>query len=211
MSFYAYFTDKGDITQISNVLDVNSTDMHINIDEEMFVAFSEERINYLNYKVISGKLVLKAEIELEKYTDSRIPLALTDKVVENSMIITQDKNNKQWVAQCYLSNDVLENFLLMPPEHIEKKIFTFYVISKDNRFILLDTIKIPAKFLFTKNEGWTTKAERSETGETVEVYTCRYKCTNWEPMNREITTQDVRLLVRRDFLTYHHNVVGEVE
>ena len=54
MSFYAYFTDKGDITQISNVLDVNSTDMHINIDEEMFVAFSEERINYLNYKVISG-------------------------------------------------------------------------------------------------------------------------------------------------------------
>tara|TARA_B100000941_G_C28470270_1_gene536002 strand:+ start:225 stop:860 length:636 start_codon:yes stop_codon:yes gene_type:complete len=210
MSFYAYFTDKGDITQISNVLDVNSTDMHINIDEEMFVAFSEERINYLNYKVISGKLVLKAEIELEKYTDSRIPLALTDKVVENSMIITQDKNNKQWVAQCYLSNDVLENFLLMPPEHIEKKIFTFYVISKDNRFILLDTIKIPAKFLFTKNEGWTTKAERSETGETVEVYTCRYRGSTKGLQSREITTQDVRLLVRRDFLTYHHNVVGEV-
>ena len=163
MSFYAYFTDKGDITQISNVLDVNSTDMHVNIDEEMFVAFSEERINYLNYKVISGKLVLKAEIELEKYTDSRIPLTLTD--------------------------DVLENFLLMPPEHIEKKIFTFYVISKDNRFILLDTIKIPAKFLLTKNEGWITKAERSETGETVEVYTCRYRGSTKGLQSREITTR----------------------
>jgi len=181
--------------------------MHINIDEEMFVAFAEERINYVNYKVISGKLTLKAEIELEKYTDSRIPLELSDKIIENSMMVTQDKKNKHWYAQCYLSNDVIENFLLMPKEHIEKKIFTFYVISKENRFVLLDTIKIPAKFVLTRNEGWITEAERTETGEIVEVYTS--PAYTVPDIDRKITTQDVRLLVRRDFLTYHHKV-GEL-
>lgn len=207
MSYYAYFTDNGDVTQVSNVLDTNITDMHINIDEEMFVAFAEERINYVNYKVISGKLTLKAEIELEKYTDSRIPLELSDKIIENSMMVTQDKKNKHWYAQCYLSNDVIENFLLMPKEHIEKKIFTFYVISKENRFVLLDTIKIPAKFVLTRNEGWITEAERTETGEIVEVYTS--PAYTVPDIDRKITTQDVRLLVRRDFLTYHHKV-GEL-
>ena len=207
MSFYAYFTDNGDVTQISNVLDTSSVDMHINIDEEMFVAFAEERINYVNYKVISGKLVLKAEIELEKYTDSRIPLALTDEVIENCMIVTQDKKNKHWYAQCYLSNDVIENFLLMPKDHIEKKIFTFYVISKENRFVLLDTIKIPAKFVLTRKEGWTTEAMREETNETVEVFTS--PAYTIPDIDREITQHDVRLLVRRDFLTYHHKV-GEL-
>tara|TARA_B110000240_G_C13474505_1_gene442393 strand:- start:995 stop:1630 length:636 start_codon:yes stop_codon:yes gene_type:complete len=210
MSYYAYYNETCEVTQVTNEPDNTTDDMCILIDEEMFIAFAEEKINYINYKVISGKLVLKAEIDLEKYTDSRIPLALTDEIIENSIMITQDKNNKHWFAQCYLSNDVLENFLLMPTEQIGKKIFTFYVISKDNRFILLDTIKIPANFLLSKDEGWITKAKRSETGETVEVFTCRYKCTNWETTNREITTQDVRLLVRRDFLTYHHRVVGEL-
>ena len=95
----------------------------------LIIAFVEEKINYINYKVISGKLTLKAEIELEKYTDSRIPIELTDKLIENCLMKTQDKKNKHWYAQCYLSNDVIENFLLMPKEQIEKKIFTFYVIS----------------------------------------------------------------------------------
>jgi len=86
-------------------------------------------------------------------------------------------------------------------------IFTFYVISKDNRFVLLDTIKIPAKFVLTKNEGWLTEAERIETGELVEVATS--PAYTIPDIDKKIVTQDVRLLVRRDFLTYHHKV-GEL-
>ena len=207
MSYYAYYNEKCEVTQISNEPDLSTNDMYILIDEEMFIAFANEKINYINYKVISGKLTLKAEIELEKYTDSRIPIELTDTLIENCMVVTQDKKNKHWFAQCYLSSDVIENFLLMPKEQIEKKIFTFYVTAKDNRFILLDTIKIPAKFVLTKNEGWHTEATSADTGDVVEVFTApAYTIPN---IDKEIVTQDVRLLVRRDFLTYHHNV-GEL-
>jgi hypothetical protein len=207
MNYYAYYNETCEVTQVTNELDDTTSDMCILINEEMFIAFVEEKINYINYKVISGKLTLKAEIELEKYTDSRIPIELTDKLIENCLMITQDKKNKHWYAQCYLSNDVIENFLLMPKEQIEKKIFTFYVISKDNRFVLLDTIKIPAKFVLTKNEGWLTEAERIETGELVEVATS--PAYTIPDIDKKIVTQDVRLLVRRDFLTYHHKV-GEL-
>ena len=207
MSYYAYYNETCEVTQVTNEPDNTTDDMCILIDEEMFIAFANEKINYINYKVISGKLTLKAEIELEKYTDSRIPIELTDTLIENCMVVTQDKKNKHWFAQCYLSSDVIENFLLMPKEQIEKKIFTFYVTAKDNRFILLDTIKIPAKFVLTKNEGWHTEATSADTGDVVEVFTApAYTIPN---IDKEIVTQDVRLLVRRDFLTYHHKV-GEL-
>ena len=124
MSYYAYYNEKFEVTMISNELDNTTHDMFIIIDEVMFLAFAEEKINYSNYAVIGGKLTLKAELELEKYTDSRIPVTLTDEVFENCLMVTQDKKNKHWFAQCYVSTEVIENFVLLPKEHIEKKIFT---------------------------------------------------------------------------------------
>ena len=202
MSYYAYYNEKFEVTIISNELDNTTHDMFIIIDEVMFLAFAEEKINYSNYAVIGGKLTLKAELELEKYTDSRIPVTLTDEVFENCLMVTQDKH---WFAQCYVSTEVIENFVLLPKEHIEKKIFTFYVVSKDNRFILLDTIKVPAKNILTKKESWRQHGLRDN--EDVEVFTSpAYTIADFDT---SVVTQDVRLLCRRDFLTYHHKV-GEL-
>ena len=89
MSYYAYYNEKFEVTMISNELDNTTHDMFIIIDEVMFLAFAEEKINYSNYAVIGGKLTLKAELELEKYTDSRIPVTLTDEVFENCLMVTQ--------------------------------------------------------------------------------------------------------------------------
>ena len=205
MSYYAYYNEKFEVTMISNELDNTTHDMFIIIDEVMFLAFAEEKINYSNYAVIGGKLTLKAELELEKYIDSRIPVTLTDEVFENCLMVTQDKKNKHWFAQCYVSTEVIENFVLLPKEHIEKKIFTFYVVSKDNRFILLDTIKVPAKNILTKTDGWKQRGLRDN--EDVEVFTSpAYTIADFDTT---VVTQDVRLLCRRDFLTYHHKV-GEL-
>ena len=205
MSYYAYYNEKFEVTMISNELDNTTHDMFIIIDEVMFLAFAEEKINYSNYAVIGGKLTLKAELELEKYTDSRIPVTLTDEVFENCLMVTQDKKNKHWFAQCYVSTEVIENFVLLPKEHIEKKIFTFYVVSKDNRFILLDTLTIPAKNILTKTDGWKQRGLRDN--EDVEVFTSpAYTIADFDTT---VVTQDVRLLCRRDFLTYHHKV-GEL-
>jgi hypothetical protein len=205
MSYYAYYNEKFEVTMISNELDNTTHDMFIIIDEVMFLAFAEEKINYSNYAVIGGKLTLKAELELEKYTDSRIPVTLTDEVFENCLMVTQDKKNKHWFAQCYVSTEVIENFVLLPKEHIEKKIFTFYVVSKDNRFILLDTLTVPAKNILTKTDGWKQRGLRDN--EDVEVFTSpAYTIADFDTT---VVTQDVRLLCRRDFLTYHHKV-GEL-
>jgi len=205
MSYYAYYNEKFEVTIISNELDNTTHDMFIIIDEVMFLAFAEEKINYSNYAVIGGKLTLKAELELEKYTDSRIPVTLTDEVFENCLMVTQDKKNKHWFAQCYVSTEVIENFVLLPKEHIEKKIFTFYVVSKDNRFILLDTLTVPAKNILTKTDGWKQRGLRDN--EDVEVFTSpAYTIADFDTT---VVTQDVRLLCRRDFLTYHHKV-GEL-
>ena len=205
MSYYAYYNEKFEVTMISNELDNTTHDMFIIIDEVMFLAFAEEKINYSNYAVIGGKLTLKAELELEKYTDSRIPVTLTDEVFENCLMVTQDKKNKHWFAQCYVSTEVIENFVLLPKEHIEKKIFTFYVVSKDNRFILLDTLTVPAKNILTKTDGWKQRGLRDN--EDVEVFTSpAYTIADFDT---SVVTQDVRLLCRRDFLTYHHKV-GEL-
>jgi hypothetical protein len=205
MSYYAYYNEKFEVTLVSNEIDNTTNDMYITISEAMFLAFAEDEINYSNYAVLNGKLTLKAELELEKYTDSRIPVTLTDEVFENCLMVTQDKKNKHWFAQCYVSTEVIENFVLLPKEHIEKKIFTFYVVSKDNRFILLDTIKVPAKNILTKKESWRQHGLRDN--EDVEVFTSpAYTIADFDT---SVVTQDVRLLCRRDFLTYHHKV-GEL-
>ena len=88
---------------------------------------------------------------------------------------------------------------------IKEKIFTFYVVSKDNRFILLDTLTVPAKNILTKTDGWKQRGLRDN--EDVEVFTSpAYTIADFDTT---VVTQDVRLLCRRDFLTYHHKV-GEL-
>jgi len=203
MSYYAYYNEKFEVTLVSNEIDNTTNDMYITISEAMFLAFAEDEINYSNYAVLNGKLTLKAELELEKYIkyiDSRIPVTLTDKVFENCLMVTQDKENKHWFAQCYVNIDISNMNLF-----IKEKIFTFYVVSKDNRFILLDTLTIPAKNILTKTDGWKQRGLRDN--EDVEVFTSpAYTIADFDTT---VVTQDVRLLCRRDFLTYHHKV-GEL-
>tara|TARA_R110000782_G_scaffold139385_1_gene231924 strand:+ start:172 stop:798 length:627 start_codon:yes stop_codon:yes gene_type:complete len=204
MSYYAYYNEKFEVTMISNELDNTTNDMFIIIDEVMFLEFAEEKINYSNYAVIGGRLLEKESIALEKYTDSRIPMTLTDKIIENCMVVTQDKESKTWYAQAYFGMEPINNLLMLNKDVIEKKIYTFYVVSKDNRFILLDTLKVPAKNILTKKESWKQRGVRIKDQTDIEVFTAPAYTIPY--IDKKIVTQDVRLLCRRDFLTYHHRV-----
>ena len=168
----------------------------------MFLAFAEQKFNYLDYAVIGGRLLEKKSIALEKYTDSRIPMTLTDKIIENCMVVTQDKESKTWYAQAYFGMDPINNLLMLNKDVIEKKVYTFYVVAKDNRFILLDTLTVECKNVLTKTESWKQRGSREE--KDIEVFTAKpHVIKGFDP---SVVTQDVRLLCRRDFLTYHHRV-----
>lgn len=202
MNYYAYYNEKCEVTQVTNENDPNSLDEYIILDEEMFLAFAEQKFNYLDYAVIGGRLLEKKSIALEKYTDSRIPMTLTDKIIENCMVVTQDKESKTWYAQAYFGMDPINNLLMLNKDVIEKKVYTFYVVAKDNRFILLDTLTVECKNVLTKTESWKQRGSREE--KDIEVFTAKpHVIKGFDP---SVVTQDVRLLCRRDFLTYHHRV-----
>ena len=146
--YYIYYNDTGTITAVANITDESFGTYYIEVDLQTYTDFSTGVKQVLDYIVIEnakikGKmhLILK---DIDKAEGLAQPKGIINKqsIEHNAIILNQDLTNRTWTITSTM-DDIICAMFAQGDDYIKE----YYVVDINNRFILLDTLRVNLKTL----------------------------------------------------------------
>ena len=181
--YYIYYNESGSITAVANMIAESFGEHHIEVDLQTYTDFSDGTKPVLDYVVIEnikikGKMyIVLKDIDMSKGQSQPRGIIAKQDVANNAIIITQNTVNKYWTVESTMSDEICAMFA-----QGEDYIKEYYVVDPQNRFILLDTLRVNLKTLALQDSV------------TIEYY------------DKDICSQTVSLLCSGHHVKHIHNV-----
>lgn len=150
--YYIYYNDDGNITAVANMIDSSFGEFYLEVDLKTYTMFANGSQQMLNYRVIEN-IKVKGQMQLLPldidefgavvgYAELHRKGIIPKQKIEKSCIIITQHLTGSWSVTSTMDDEICSLFA-MGDDHIKE----YYVVDPNNRFILLDTLRVNLKTL----------------------------------------------------------------